>query len=117
MLSIWHARSNNVDINLPLAVLRYYRQVRHKEFRALTLSDLPILRCAPPPAPRPPAEHRWYVDGVLYCDRDYWYSRPGPEEDDYPFPAPFDTGFYIIINIAVGGGFTGGPIDEVSGFK
>ena len=58
--------------------------------------------------------HRWYIDGILYCDRDYWYSRPGPGEADYPFPAPFDTGFYLIMNVAVGGSFTGGLIDEVS---
>lgn len=56
---------------------------------------------------------RWYVDDILYCDRNYWYSRPGPGEDDYAFPAPFDTGFYLILNVAVGGGFTGGLIDEV----
>eukprot|EP00752_Nemacystus_decipiens_P012339 g10939.t1 len=55
---------------------------------------------------------RWYVDDVLFCDRQYWYSRPGPGEDDYPFPAPFDTGFHLIMNVAVGGSFTGGPIDE-----
>lgn len=53
------------------------------------------------------------MDGVLFCDRQYWYSRPGPGEEDFPFPAPFDTGFYLIMNVAVGGGFTGGPIDEV----
>lgn len=56
---------------------------------------------------------RWYVDGVLFCDRQSWYSRPGPGEEDFPFPAPFDTGFYLIMNVAVGGDFTGGPIDEV----
>ncbi|CAN0203760.1 unnamed protein product, partial [Ectocarpus sp. 4 AP-2014] len=55
---------------------------------------------------------RWYLDGVLYCDRHYWYSRPGPGEEDYPFPAPFDTSFYLIMNVAVGGDFTGGLIDE-----
>lgn len=53
------------------------------------------------------------MDGVLYCERSYWYSRPGPGEEDYPFPAPFDTGFYLILNVAVGGSFTGGLIDEV----
>eukprot|EP00903_Cladosiphon_okamuranus_P018231 g16770.t1 len=55
---------------------------------------------------------RWYVDGVLFCDRQNWYSRPGPGEEDFPFPAPFDTGFYLIMNVAVGGDFTGGPIDD-----
>ncbi|CAN0371031.1 unnamed protein product, partial [Laminaria digitata] len=58
---------------------------------------------------------KWYIDGILYCHRDYWYSRSGPGEADYPFPAPFDTGFYLIMNIAVGGSFTGGVIDEVTG--
>lgn len=53
------------------------------------------------------------MDGVLFCDRNYWYSRAGPGEEDYPFPAPFDTGFYLIMNVAVGGSFTGGLIDEV----
>lgn len=49
----------------------------------------------------------------MFCDREFWYSRPGPGEEDFPFPAPFDTGFYLIMNVAVGGTFTGGPIDEV----
>lgn len=56
---------------------------------------------------------RWYVDDIPYCERNYWYSREGPSADDYPFPAPFDTGFYLIMNVAVGGSFTGGLIDEV----
>lgn len=55
------------------------------------------------------------MDDILYCDRNYWYSRPGPGEDDYPFPAPFDAEFYLIFNVAVGGSFTGGLIDEVGG--
>ena len=66
-----------------------------------------------PPGPFSFAGPRWYVDGVLFCDRQYWYSRPGPGEEDFPFPAPFDTGFYLIMNVAVGGSFTGGPIDKV----
>ncbi len=48
---------------------------------------------------------RWYVDGVLFMTRfsSQWYSDGAPGN---PL-APFDQEFYIILNAAVGGYYTG----------
>jgi hypothetical protein len=48
-----------------------------------------------------PTVMRWYVDGVLYSTKTSWYSSGGA------FPAPFNEYFYIIMNAAVGGRYTG----------
>lgn len=52
-----------------------------------------------------PDEIRWYVDGVLYFTRTsaQWYSDGAPGDPR----APFDQEFYILINAAVGGNYTG----------
>jgi beta-glucanase (GH16 family) len=52
-----------------------------------------------------PDEIRWYVDGVLYSTRTsaQWYSDAAPGNTR----APFDEEFYIILNAAVGGNYTG----------
>ena len=48
---------------------------------------------------------RWYVDGNLYSTKtsSLWYSDAAPSNPQ----APFDQDFYIIINAAVGGNYTG----------
>ncbi|MHC5183790.1 MAG: carbohydrate-binding protein [Planctomycetota bacterium] len=48
---------------------------------------------------------RWYVDGVLYSTKtnSQWYTNAAPGNPR----APFDQDFYIIINAAVGGNYTG----------
>jgi beta-glucanase (GH16 family) len=48
---------------------------------------------------------RWYVDGVLFMTRtsDQWYTNAAPGNPR----APFDQPFYIILNTAVGGNYTG----------
>ncbi len=50
-----------------------------------------------------PGEIRWYVDGVHYSTKTEWNSSGGP------FPAPFDTDFHVLLNLAVGGNFPGPP--------
>ena len=52
-----------------------------------------------------PDEIRWYVDDVLYSTKtsSQWYSDAAPSNDQ----APFDQEFYIILNAAVGGNYTG----------
>jgi len=52
-----------------------------------------------------PEQIRWYVDGVLYSTKysTQWYSDGAPGN---PL-APFDQDFYIILNAAVGGNYTG----------
>jgi beta-glucanase (GH16 family) len=49
---------------------------------------------------------RWSIDGNSpYKTKSSWTSSTGP------FPAPFNKPFYIIMNLAVGGGFLGNPSD------
>ncbi len=56
-----------------------------------------------------PRVMRWYVDGELYLTQVSWSSAGGP------YPAPFDTPFHILINLAVGGQWPGYP-DETTTF-
>ncbi len=48
---------------------------------------------------------RWYVDDILFATRtsDQWYTNTAPENPQ----APFDQDFYIILNSAIGGNYTG----------
>ena len=48
-------------------------------------------------------EIRWYVDDIHYSTRTDWYSTAAP------FPAPFDTKFHLLLNVAVGGDLPGAP--------
>ncbi|GIX03128.1 MAG: hypothetical protein KatS3mg113_0134 [Planctomycetaceae bacterium] len=62
-----------------------------------------------------PGEIRWYVDDTCYATQNFWYASqtggqpPQSERDLYPWPAPFDQPFYLILNVAVGGRFVGKP--------
>ena len=48
-------------------------------------------------------EIRWYVDDQMFASRTAWYSVGGP------YPAPFDTDFHLLLNLAVGGNLPGPP--------
>lgn len=50
-----------------------------------------------------PCEMRWYVDGILFATKRDW-STAG-----FPYPAPFDQRFHLLLNLAVGGNFVGPP--------
>lgn len=50
-----------------------------------------------------PGEIRWYVDNDLYSIQRSWYSSTGD------WPAPFNSPFYILLNLAVGGRWPGDP--------
>ena len=62
---------------------------------------------------------RWAVDGKSYATQSFWWSsskvekdkgvKPGQESDLNAWPAPFDQPFYLVMNVAVGGGFAGNP--------
>lgn len=72
-----------------------------------------------------PGEVRWYVDGHCYQTQSFWWSsrktagdrgaNPEREADLYPWPAPFDQPFYLLMNVAVGGRFLGKP-DRTTAF-
>jgi beta-glucanase (GH16 family) len=51
----------------------------------------------------------WYVDGNLYETQVNWWSNVGTSTNRYPYPAPFDRPFYIIMNLAIGGNYLGNP--------
>ncbi len=66
-----------------------------------------------------PGAIRWTVDGQLASSQSFWWSssrsdgnkgaNPTREADLNPWPAPFDQPFYLVMNVAVGGGFLGNP--------
>ncbi|MBS0261782.1 MAG: glycoside hydrolase family 16 protein [Planctomycetes bacterium] len=64
-----------------------------------------------------PGEIRWYVDGEQSGSQSFWWSSaraegqeaPLSEADLTPWPAPFDHPYYIVMNVAIGGGFVGNP--------
>lgn len=67
-----------------------------------------------------PGVLRWYLDDNLYSVKRNWWSssktgpngqgviRP-PPSDRNPWPAPFDKPFYLLMNLSVGGIFSGYP--------
>lgn len=72
-----------------------------------------------------PGEIRWFVDDRQYAAQSFWWSSgkmeggrgvaPSNESELNPWPAPFDQPFYLIMNLAVGGGFVGNP-DRTTAF-
>ncbi len=54
---------------------------------------------------------QWFVNDQLYYETSDWYSENG----DYP--APFNTEFYIILNLAVGGIFDGNILPDPAIFN
>lgn len=54
-----------------------------------------------------PGLMRWLVDGVAYYEMTQWWSMAADEAEPYPYPAPYDKPFYILLNFALGGNFDG----------
>ncbi len=63
-----------------------------------------------------PGEIRWYVNGKLYNTAKNWLSQGTDEPAAYPYPAPFNEEFYILLNLAVGGHYDGGRLPKDSDF-
>jgi len=61
-----------------------------------------------------PGEMRFYVDGNLYHTVNDWFTAY-PDEDEKPYPAPFNQTFFVQLNLAVGGNWPGNP-DETTDF-
>jgi beta-glucanase (GH16 family) len=71
-----------------------------------------------------PGEIRFYVDDVLTSTRTHWWScsrlvkgqgvEPRSAADINPWPAPFNTPFYLLMNVAVGGNFPGVPSPQTA---
>lgn len=61
-----------------------------------------------------PGEIRWYIDDQLYLTVNDWFTAE-KDEDDKPYPAPFNRDFYVQMNLAVGGDWPKDP-DETTDF-
>ncbi|WP_152445641.1 carbohydrate binding domain-containing protein [Bacillus sp. THAF10] len=59
-----------------------------------------------------PGEIRWYVNGELFQTLNNWTSFNTENATKYAYPAPFDQEFYLILNLAIGGWYGGGPDDS-----
>lgn len=55
-----------------------------------------------------PDRMNWFVDGEFVYSTSYWYTGKD-EEGMITYPAPFDQEFYVILNLAVGGGWVKNP--------
>ena len=56
---------------------------------------------------------KWFVDNVLYETQTNWWSNVGTSTNRYPYPAPFNQPFYIVMNLAIGGNYLGNPTTSV----
>lgn len=52
-----------------------------------------------------PGVLRWYVDENKFYETSNWFGMALDADEPYPYPAPFDAPFYILLNLAVGGTF------------
>lgn len=48
---------------------------------------------------------RWFVDDNLFYETSAWWGMNPDDDEPFPYPAPFDVPFYVILNLAVGGNF------------
>ena len=55
-----------------------------------------------------PGKLTWYVDDVEVYTTSDWFTGKD-EEGQLTYPAPFDHNMYVILNLAVGGGWVGYP--------
>jgi beta-glucanase (GH16 family) len=53
----------------------------------------------------------WFYNDIKFYEVTEWYSTNGP------FPAPFNTDFHMILNLAIGGNFDGGRLPNSSIFS
>lgn len=58
-----------------------------------------------------PGKINWFVDGNLIHTESEWYTRT-EGQGEITYPAPFDSEFYVIFNLAIGGSWVGYPDDS-----
>ena len=51
----------------------------------------------------------WYIDGFRYQTQSNWFCNVGNTGSTYPYPAPFNVPFYLIIDLAIGGSYLNNP--------
>ncbi|MDA8776906.1 glycoside hydrolase family 16 protein [Alphaproteobacteria bacterium] len=57
---------------------------------------------------------RWYLNGENYYQVNKASWRNGPHAVGTSDHAPFDQDFHLILNLALGGGYTGGTVDDTA---
>ncbi len=55
----------------------------------------------------------WLIDGVPYQTQSNWYCNIGNSSSRYPYPAPFNVPFFIIMDLALGGDYVNNPSADV----
>jgi len=58
-----------------------------------------------------PGKLTWYVDGIQVFETSEWCTG-ADEESELTYPAPYDHELYVILNLAIGGGWVGYPDQE-----
>ena len=62
-----------------------------------------------------PGKISWFVDDQCYKTITNWYSIGSDNKENFTYPAPFDQEFFIMLNLAVGGNYDGGNLDDIDG--
>lgn len=55
-----------------------------------------------------PGKLTWLVDETPYYETSQWWAMGRGQSEPYPYPAPYDKSFYILLNLAIGGNFDSG---------
>jgi beta-glucanase (GH16 family) len=55
----------------------------------------------------------WLIDGQAYQTQSNWYCNVGSSSGRYPYPAPFDVPFFLIMDLALGGDYVNNPPTNV----
>ncbi len=51
----------------------------------------------------------WYIDGARYQIQSNWFCNVSNTASTYPYPAPFNVPFYLIMDLALGGPYVNNP--------
>ncbi len=55
----------------------------------------------------------WFIDGVRYQTQSNWFVNIGNSSGTYPYPAPFNVPFFLIISLSIGGDYVNNPSASV----
>ncbi len=55
----------------------------------------------------------WLIDGQAYQTQSNWFANIGSSGSTYPYPAPFNVPFFLIMDLAIGGDYLNNPSTNV----
>lgn len=61
-----------------------------------------------------PGKLTWLVDNNVFYETSQWWAMGRGQSEPYPYPAPYDKPFYILLNLALGGNFDAGVAPEAN---